>query len=107
MAHPVKEERADQEIVIDFCNIQTDALEHVQKYLNNSNLFNESVYDYNVFSLSEDGNNKLIPCDSFEHNAVYTSIITQFDLYCSKEILIAVTQFFHLFGEYPRIFLFF
>ncbi|XP_038106502.1 organic cation transporter-like protein [Culex quinquefasciatus] len=41
---------------------------------------------------------KIIPCDTFEHHAEYQSIITQFDLVCSRDILVATTQFFHLFG---------
>lgn len=39
-----------------------------------------------------------VPCTAFEHTAGFTSLVTQFDLVCSKTILIAVTQFFHLFG---------
>lgn len=39
-----------------------------------------------------------IPCQDFEHSSAFNSLITEFDLVCSKTILIAVTQFFHLFG---------
>lgn len=38
------------------------------------------------------------PCQQFEHSSAFNSLITEFDLVCSKTILIAVTQFFHLFG---------
>lgn len=38
------------------------------------------------------------PCQQFEHSSPFKSLITEFDLVCSKTILIAVTQFFHLFG---------
>lgn len=37
-------------------------------------------------------------CKSFEHFNKYDTLITQFDLVCSRSILAAVTQFFHLFG---------
>lgn len=37
-------------------------------------------------------------CQQFEHSSPFNSLITEFDLVCSKTILIAVTQFFHLFG---------
>lgn len=48
--------------------------------------------------LYDDYNGTGIPCNSFEHNSDIISLVTQFDLVCSKTILIAVTQFFHLFG---------
>lgn len=38
------------------------------------------------------------PCNAFEHHSVFYSLVTQFDLVCSRTILIAVTQFFHLCG---------
>lgn len=37
-------------------------------------------------------------CNAFEHQSVFSSLVTQFDLVCSRTILIAVTQFFHLCG---------
>lgn len=46
----------------------------------------------------DDYNGTGIPCEEFEHAAGFNSLVTQFDLVCSKTILIAVTQFFHLFG---------
>lgn len=38
------------------------------------------------------------PCNEFEHHSAFDSLVTQFDLVCSRTILIAVTQFFHLCG---------
>lgn len=38
------------------------------------------------------------PCTDFTHHSVFYSLVTQFDLVCSRTILIAVTQFFHLCG---------
>lgn len=38
------------------------------------------------------------PCNAFEHHSAFDSLVTQFDLVCSRTILIAVTQFFHLCG---------
>lgn len=37
-------------------------------------------------------------CNSFEHHSIFSSLVTQFDLVCSRTIWIAVTQFFHLCG---------
>lgn len=45
-----------------------------------------------------DYNGTEVPCEYFEHTTSFVSLVTQFDLVCSKTILIAVTQFFHLFG---------
>jgi hypothetical protein len=98
IAHPIKALRADQEIIIDFCNVQKDAFEHVTKYLNRTNNFNNTYSDFNIFNVSNDGTDNLVPCSTFEEETVYNSIITQFDLYCSRDILVAVTQFCHLFG---------
>lgn len=38
------------------------------------------------------------PCKVFEHQSPFHSLVTQFDLVCSRTILIAVSQFFHLCG---------
>jgi hypothetical protein len=85
MAHPVKEKRNDRDIIFDVCHVYENAMDRVHKK------FNNSAHGF----FQED---KVVPCDNFEERPIYTSIITQFDLYCSREILIAVTQFFHLFG---------
>lgn len=37
-------------------------------------------------------------CNAFVHNSAFHSLVTQFDLVCSRTIWIAVTQFFHLCG---------
>lgn len=38
------------------------------------------------------------PCKVFEHQSPFHSLVTQFDLVCSRTILIAVSQFLHLCG---------
>lgn len=98
MAHPIKERRTDQEVIIDFCNIHEDVHHHITEFLNKTNNFDAKFEDFDVFNVTIGHEKKLLPCEAFEHRPQYTSIITQFDLYCSREILIAVTQFFHLFG---------
>lgn len=98
LAHPFKEIRADQEVLIDFCNIKKVALEHVKHYLKKNSELTDKPEDFNLFNISETGSNKLIPCSEFVENPKYHSIITEYDLYCSRDILVAVTQFCHLFG---------
>lgn len=41
---------------------------------------------------------EIVPCESFDHESIFDSLVTQFDLVCSRNILIAVTQFSHLCG---------
>ncbi|XP_034116834.2 LOW QUALITY PROTEIN: solute carrier family 22 member 19 [Drosophila albomicans] len=40
----------------------------------------------------------MLPCEKVEHNTEYKSLITQFDLICSRRVLVAVTQSFHALG---------
>lgn len=94
IAHPLKEEQSDHEFQINFCNIYSDAHDHIAKFFNDT----ENHDDVDLFHEPPSLDSKLIPCESFEHKPDYTSIITQFDLYCSRDILVSVTQFFHLFG---------
>ncbi|XP_059610465.1 organic cation transporter protein isoform X1 [Phlebotomus argentipes] len=91
ISHPAVLDAADQELNIDFCNVYEDALDHVHKYFNRSDVSNPWIEP-------ERNATNIIPCESFEHHSDYKSIITDFDLVCSRDILVATTQFFHLFG---------
>lgn len=93
IAHPLNADRRDQEFPIDYCNVYEDAQEHIRNFLNGTD--DDSI---DLFHIPPTNSSKLVPCESFEERPHYTSIITQFDLYCSRDILVAVTQFFHLFG---------
>ncbi|KAL7045755.1 hypothetical protein ACKWTF_002324 [Chironomus riparius] len=84
VAHPIKGKRTDSELIIDICNVYEDAMKNV------------TIKNEKFENISK--KRRLVPCAFFEHRPAYTSIITQFDLYCSREVLVAVTQFFHLFG---------
>ncbi|XP_061394450.1 solute carrier family 22 member 3-like [Musca vetustissima] len=46
------------------------------------------------------GNSEVVevPCEQFEHRAEYKSLVTQFDLVCSREMLVSLTQAFHALG---------
>lgn len=90
ISHPFKEETADQELVIDFCNVYTDAEEHAKSYFHN--------HSHQHPWVAPNRNSTIIPCETFLHHSEYQSIITDFDLVCSRDILVATTQFFHLFG---------
>lgn len=98
MAHPTKGIRPDHEVLIDFCNVKKDALNLVEKYLKENSELTDKLEDFNIFNVSTTGSNKLVPCSQFVEDPKYHSIITQYDLYCSRDILVSVTQFCHLFG---------
>lgn len=65
----------------DFCNV----------YENQSISLGDQV-------LSRNSKLNLVSCSAFEHHSIFHSLVTQFDLVCSRTILIAVTQFSHLCG---------
>ncbi|KAH8294817.1 hypothetical protein KR018_003379 [Drosophila ironensis] len=94
VSHPQKEESEDQEFAIDFCNVYEDAQEHAHHYYNYAN----SEQEPRVWEKPLNRNSNLIPCTEFQHQADYHSVVTQYDLVCSRDILVSVTQFFHLFG---------
>ena len=87
--HPIKEEINDKEFVIDFCNVYEDAKQHAHEFFHNDDVDP---------SQKPRRNNSISPCDSFEFQPEYHSVITTFDLVCSRNILVSLTQFFHLFG---------
>jgi hypothetical protein len=82
-AHPAEENKT-----VDFCNVFNDTIT-----LNN---FTATFYDIRL--QSHQSSAALVPCERFKHLTEYDSIITQYNLVCSREILVAVTQFFHLLG---------
>lgn len=96
IAYSSKRDELDQEVTIDFCNLYEDAKNKVIKFLNDSHSLN-TIEEIDIFETPEK-DSILVPCKTFENKKIYNSIITQFDLYCSRDILVAVTQFFHLFG---------
>ncbi|XP_036229375.1 organic cation transporter-like protein isoform X1 [Bactrocera oleae] len=94
VSHPQKEEVDDQEFSIDFCNIYQDAQEHAHHYYR----YERPELEPRVWEEPTSRNINIIPCQQFEHRAEYHSVVTQYDLVCSRDILVSVTQFFHLFG---------
>ncbi|XP_017046060.2 solute carrier family 22 member 3 isoform X2 [Drosophila ficusphila] len=94
VSHPQKEESDDQEFSIDFCNVYQDAQEHAHHYYNYEN----SDQEPRVWEKPLHRNSNVIPCTEFQHESDYHSVVTQYDLVCSRDILVSVTQFFHLFG---------
>lgn len=90
VAHPIVEDPHDQEFKFDYCNVYEDAHEHAMSIFHNQSFANP-------WEVPQRGDS-VISCDSFQYHPEYHSVVTQFDLVCSRDVLVAVTQFFHLFG---------
>lgn len=94
--HPVREDGADDALSdsdvppIDFCNVFSDANVHAERY------FHAITFSHE-WRLPQ-RNASIVPCESFIHHSDYKSIITDYDLVCSRDILVATTQSLHLFG---------
>ncbi|KAL9896733.1 organic cation transporter protein isoform 1-T1 [Glossina fuscipes fuscipes] len=94
VSHPQKEDADDQEFNIDFCNVYKDAQAHAHHYYR----YTDPDDEPRAWEQPLPNKTDVIPCTHFEHRADFHSVITQFDLVCSRDILVSVTQFFHLFG---------
>ncbi|XP_075166019.1 solute carrier family 22 member 3-like [Haematobia irritans] len=81
------QQKTDREFHIDQCYIHnTSALS------NYSNPLDKPLRHLNP--------QQIMPCDHFEHISEYKSLITQFDLVCSRQLLVSVTQSFHALGAF-------
>lgn len=79
-AHKEKFNRVENEDSYDFCRVYKNA---AASYLNSS---------------VEIRGNELDTCSTFEHKPIYFSLIHQYELFCSREALVSLTQTFHLLG---------
>ncbi len=59
---------------------------------------NQTIFNSSRYTMEYENNFESIPCTSFRFNAPFETTITKFGLVCSRSILIATSQFFHLFG---------
>lgn len=64
------------------------------------NAYAQSLSQRFVQRYGQSWNSSQVPlaCDKVEHNTEYKSLITQFDLICSRRVLVALTQSFHALG---------
>lgn len=89
--HPIETD-ADGYEQVDFCNVYADSHKMAERYFHS---LSSVTQDW----VSEQRNStKIVPCERFYHHTDYTSLVTDYNLVCEKDILIASTQFFHLFG---------
>lgn len=95
IAHPLKVDSSGEfTSQSDVCYVYQNANERWQNLTGDEDEF---IFEYpeNTFEYSEQ---VLVPCESFIHTGDIRSIITDFDLVCSRTILVALTQTFHLLG---------
>lgn len=92
VAHPLKQDMTNRQFSTDLCNIYADSQNKILDFLN------YTTENLVLFHHQRKNASGLVPCEKFEHQPIYTSIITQYELYCSRDILVPTTQFFHLFG---------
>lgn len=93
MLHPVETD-ADGYKQVDFCNVYADSHRMAEHYFHSLS----SVTQDWVSSKRNKTEAKIVPCERFYHHSEYRSLVMDYNLVCDKDILIASTQFFHLFG---------
>lgn len=93
MTHPEMIDENTNEPITDFCNVYVNAHRMAERYFHSiSTIRNAKHLDL------PNNETETVPCDRFFHHSDYVSIVTDYDLVCDKNILVATTQFFHLFG---------
>jgi hypothetical protein len=81
-AHDTKYSSIEDEETFNICKIHSNA---VEIYLNQTTASNQSATN--------------VQCHAFEYfEPSYFSLILQFELFCSREVLVTITQSFHLLG---------
>lgn len=90
-SHPVRQlyGGGDKEFQIDFCKVYKDA-------------YDDKTVKFFEFSKNENlsirESRRIMPCENFHFNSDFHSIIKEYNLVCSRRLLVAVTQSFHIFG---------
>lgn len=93
VAHPLEVSRREGEV--DVCYVYQDAMERWENITDGGVAVGDGEEYESFFEYSE---RVLVPCESFVHTGDIRSIVTDFDLVCSRTILVALTQTFHLLG---------
>ncbi|XP_031635392.1 solute carrier family 22 member 8-like [Contarinia nasturtii] len=92
MMHPTTDSDNDGTNKIDFCNIYADAHKVSEMYFHSLSSITEDWISPNR------NDSVIVPCKRFYHHTDFSTLVTDYNLVCNKDILIASTQFFHLFG---------
>lgn len=60
--------------------------------------YDDAIFNTLADAERDENNDESLACTSFQYNTTFETTITKFNLVCSRTILIATSQFFHLFG---------
>lgn len=85
MAHPVKIGKGHVART-DYCHVYRDVFEQPMKY------FGHNMSMFSVTNLTT------VKCQRFEFRSEYRSLNADFSLVCDRQLLLPVTQCFHIFG---------
>lgn len=85
VAHPIKLDRHNRE-VIDYCHVYRDIIENPLEFIgpNKTRLPTTNL--------------TAVWCDHFSYNPEYHSLVVEFNLVCRRQMLLPLTQCFHIFG---------
>lgn len=87
VAHPVKIDRHNHP-TIDYCHVYRDVIEHPLDYM--------GLTRNKTHHLPH--NATIVACDHFAYNRNYISLVEKFNLVCNRELLLPLTQSFHILG---------
>lgn len=95
LLHPILPSPTNEhDVIVDFCNVY----KNVWDYLHGGSNSTTTSFAAPYLNFIPGVPLETMPCDEFEHQTEFTSIITDYDLVCSKDVLVATTQSFHLLG---------
>lgn len=77
----------DGEYYYDACQIYKDVMDNPEDYMKYLHTSNDTME-----------NRTIVPCTNFVFNSDFHSLIAEFNLICSKSLLLNLSQCFHIFG---------
>lgn len=96
MSHPkINNAGGSKQFQLDFCNVYKDVYDNKEMlYQKIKNSTDSPIFENNIFN----ENRTIIPCETFHFNDAKHTIITEFNLVCSKKLLVTFSQCMHIFG---------
>lgn len=89
-AHPMIKGTHDEVMRRDLCHVYQDVMDEPDKY--------EQHLDQAGGNQSDWDSRILVPCEDFVFNSDFHSLIAEFNLICSRSVLLNFSQCFHIFG---------
>lgn len=86
-SQPYVQNRYDSGYSYDVCNVYKDVMDSPEDYMKFVHVSNDTMK-----------NRTIIPCTNFVFDSDFHSLIAEFNLICSKSLLLNLSQCFHIFG---------